>query len=170
MLAWCPISNLSPVSCSARGHLPIGLEGASWSGDPVSIPVPYSSPCFAACLAWQLSRAALGTPHPQFTHTHPVLLPVQQGSACRGHVGCSELTCRHARASLWSPSRLQGPVCPCAPCPHASQQTEPIQPLSAGMGMGTVPASALAGKALESAAKCSGILPPSRSCKVSNWS
>lgn len=132
-----PVSNLNPVSCSARGHLPVRLEGAPQSGDPISIPVPYRSLCFAACLAAFQCCAGHTAPPVQFTHIPPPSFApctIRHGSAHRGHVGCGELTCCHTSALLCSPSRLQGPVCPCTPDLHSLQQTELFQPLSAGMG------------------------------------
>lgn len=128
-----PVSNLGPVSCSAHGHLPIRLEGAPQSGDPISIPVPYRSLCFAACLAASQCCAGRAAPPVQPSPGFAACA-TGHGSAHRDHVGCGELTCCRTSALLCSPSRLQGPVCPCTPCLHSSQQTERFQPLSAGMG------------------------------------
>lgn len=57
-----------------------------------------------------------------------------------------------ARALLWSPSGLQGRICPCTPCLASLQHPEPVWPLSAVTQTGTVPASALVGILLEPAA------------------
>lgn len=152
---------ICPVSCSARGHLP------SLSGDLVSIPVPYLSLCFAACLAWQLSRAELGAQHPQFS------TPSLDASraACRGHEGCSELNCCHEELHCGPKAGSKVGSVPTSPT-WTPCSTEDLFSLSQpGWGWGQSGHQPWQGEHWSPwQMQPSGILPPSRSCKVSSWS
>lgn len=153
-LAQRPISNLPPSrALLVATCLPVRRAG--FYSCPLPQPLLCSMPGLAAL------QSSTGCSAPPFQ-------PPSFG-ACRAarrrHEGCNEL---NSAFRWWSLSRLQGWMCAYTLCLESWSRGS-LSSLSARMGMGTVWASALAGRALEPVANAaSGSLPPSRSCKVPN--